>query len=515
MIWTKLAKTGRVLSLYRRTQTLYPELLPFSKLFTTKSPQDGSRDGSSSAKVKSDDALKCDHREIGKQQKLFMINPMAPGSIFMLPHGTRISNRLMEFVRAEYRKGGYEEVVTPLLFNKDLWVQSGHWENYKEDMFLVSGGDDVLNSKAAEGESDGCGHDHGETKEIHGLKPMNCPGHCLTFKNQSWSYRDLPIRMAEFSPLHRNEASGALTGLTRVRKFHQDDAHIFCTPSQILTEIAATLAFIDRVYKALKFPSYSLALSTRPEKSIGTEAQWAHAEKSLLEALQASGRPFDVKPGDGAFYGPKIDVMVRDAMGRSHQTATVQLDFQLPVRFDLQYTGEDGKAHVPVMVHRAALGSIERIMGVLIEHYVGQWPFWLSPRQAVVIPATNDARVLKYAQIVAKSLAVGGRGWDLQKVKQALDMSGSVQDALEFSEDGQRYYYVDARTHDADMTLGKRVRDAWVSKYTHLLIVGEREVASGTVSLRTVDSVGKAARTRTLTIPELVSFWEGLCRDYE
>ncbi|KAJ3217755.1 54S ribosomal protein L39, mitochondrial [Dinochytrium kinnereticum] len=458
-----------------------------------------------------EEAAKRDHRVIGKQQGLFMMSPLAPGSAFMLPHGTRIANRLLEFIRAEYRSNGYEEVVTPLMFNKEVWETSGHWENYKEDMFLVS----------QEG-GGGCSHGRGGEEEdtVYGLKPMNCPGHCVLFDTKSYSYRDLPVRIAEFSPLHRqvilipksylpllfshcnngknkqthrNEASGALTGLTRVRKFHQDDAHIFCTQDQVLSEIRGSLSFIDRVYKALGFPSYSLALSTRPEKYIGSTDQWHMAENSLRRALEETGRPISLKEGDGAFYGPKIDVMVSDALRRSHQTATIQLDFQLPVRFNLSYVGVDGSKHTPVMIHRAALGSVERMMAILMEHHGGRWPFWLSPRQAVVIPATSASHVVEYAEKVAKALSQG---------------RASLKD--EEVAPGGPFYYVDARTQDTDATLAKRVRDAWASRYNFVVVVGEREVKGGSLSVRTMVGDGTRDVSAEMRMDELLASWSRL-----
>ncbi|KAJ3408248.1 54S ribosomal protein L39, mitochondrial [Chytridiales sp. JEL 0842] len=404
-----------------------------------------------------------DHRNIGKQQSLFYTHPYSPGSPFMLPHGTRVASRLMEMVRNEYRAFGFEEVVTPLLFNKELWVKSGHWENYKEDI---------------------------------------------------------------------NEASGALTGLTRVRKFHQDDAHIFCTPTQILSEIKSTLVLIEKIYtKALHFPNYTFALSTRPTKFIGDIQQWDEAESALKSALEESGKKYYIKEGDGAFYGPKIDVTVQDALGRPHQTATVQLDFQLPQRFNLKYVQEDGSFGVPVMIHRAALGSVERMMGVLMEHYGGRWPFWMSPRQCVVLPATSSEKVVQYALAVAKALKVAGRGWDAEKAKASAGDGTSTAAAMEGAGvavvAGDRFYHVEARVHDADATLGKRVRDAWVSRYNFVVVVGERELEEGTVSVRFMESSSILSascssgvsekpkeKSMVMTVEELVKMWEQWERDF-
>ncbi|KAI8821386.1 uncharacterized protein EV422DRAFT_567127 [Fimicolochytrium jonesii] len=416
-----------------------------------------------------EEAAKRDHRLIGKQQGLFIMNPMSPGSPFMLPHGTRIMQRLMDFLRAEYRRYGYQEVITPLLFNKELWVTSGHWENYKEDMFVVNGG-------SHDGHGGCCGSDKADDaeSETHGLKPMNCPGHCLLYASSAKSYRDLPVRLAEFSPVHRNEASGALTGLTRVRKFHQDDAHIFCRPAQIGSEISATLSFIHRVYSIFQFPSYHLTLATRPtENFMGTKEQWDSAEAQLRTALSNTGREWTVKEGDGAFYGPKIDIMVKDALGRAHQTATIQLDFQLPQRFQLKYQAEDGGFETPVIVHRAILGSVERMMAVLIEHYAGKWPFWLSPRQAMVVPVGMD--FVDYARKVAAELS--GKGLPPPPASgQDIDANGKHPTAC---------WHVDV--DETDHLLSKRIREAQTAQYNFMLVVGAKERDLGKVTVRQRD----------------------------
>ncbi|KAI9022597.1 hypothetical protein DFJ74DRAFT_606416 [Hyaloraphidium curvatum] len=381
-----------------------------------------------------EEAAKRDHRVVGKRQGLFTTSSLSPGSPFILPHGARIVQKLLDFLRAEYRNFGYHEVITPLVFNKELWETSGHWENYKEDMFF----------------------------DVRGLKPMNCPGHCLIFSTETRSYRDLPVRIAEFSPLHRNEATGALSGLTRVRKFHQDDAHIFCAPDQIFEEISQNLALVDRVYGAFGFPSYDLALSTRPEKFMGSREEWDRAESALKAALEATGKPWTVNEADGAFYGPKIDIRVRDALGRAHQTATVQLDFQLPQRFGLKYVSEAGVEQTPVIIHRAILGSVERMLAILIEHTGGRWPFWLSPRQAIVIPVAESS--LDYARSIRNFLAVG------KPLPGKPDLGGGT-------------YFVDLDS--SDNTLQKKIREAQVAQYNFMLVVGPKEVERGTVSVRT------------------------------
>ncbi|KAK9712590.1 hypothetical protein K7432_007060 [Basidiobolus ranarum] len=407
-----------------------------------------------------EEAKKRDHRVIGKAQNLFTFHPWSPGSTFMLPHGTRIAHKLANYIRQEYNKFGYDEVMSPLIYKKELWETSGHWENYKEDMFVVQGGaDEATNS----GHSC-CGDADGE--DVFGLKPMNCPGHCLIFDSTTRSYRDLPIRLADFSPLHRNEASGALSGLTRVRKFHQDDAHIFCADSQIFSEISNTLSFVERVYSIFKFPHYDYTLSTRPSNYIGEVAEWDRAEEALKKALNDTGRPWTIKEGDGAFYGPKIDIMVRDALQRVHQTATIQLDFQLPRRFNLHYHGEDEKIHTPVIIHRAILGSIERMMAILIEHTSGKWPFWLSPRQAMLCPVGGPESV-EYAKAVKAKLA---------------------------DPTPDNHFYIDVNT--SKNTLNKMVREAQLSQYNFILVVGEKERNENTVTVRARD--GKILGVKTI-----------------
>ncbi|KAJ8103468.1 hypothetical protein POJ06DRAFT_1515 [Lipomyces tetrasporus] len=386
-----------------------------------------------------------DHRQIGAQQELYMISPLTPGSVFLLPHGTRIYNRLLTFMRAQLKVFGFEEVVSPIIYRRSLWETSGHWEKYKEDMFEVGGRNE-------------------ETKEEYGLKPMNCPGHCLIYGVAERSYRDLPIRYADFSPLHRNEASGALTGLTRVRRFHQDDGHIFCRPDQVQAEIKASLKLVDNVYKVFKIPSYRLLLSTRPEQYIGKVEEWDKAESDLRDALEESGQDWQINDGDGAFYGPKIDILIKDSNGKEHQAATIQLDFQLPQRFELAYRGEDDTLdHRPVMVHRAVFGSVERFMAVIIEQLQGRWPLWISPRQAVIVPIAD--RHVEYARKVQEELSgvPGGDKGDL------LDFNAST-------------FYVDV--DERSSTLGHRLREAIKKGYNYIGVVGDKEMSDGTVALR-------------------------------
>jgi threonyl-tRNA synthetase len=374
-----------------------------------------------------------DHRLVGNKQELFFFHQLSPGSCFWLPHGARVYNKLIEFIRNQYWSRGYQEVITPNIFNLQLWEISGHAQHYKENMFTF----DVENQE-------------------WGMKPMNCPAHCLLFAHRLRSYRELPLRVADFGVLHRNEVSGALTGLTRVRRFQQDDAHIFCRQDQIKSEVLGALDFMRFVYGVFGM-TYKLELSTRPAKALGEVELWNRAESQLAEALDEFAGPgqWKVNPGDGAFYGPKIDIKVFDALERVHQCATVQLDFQLPIRFGLEYKsntadgGEDSFQR-PVMVHRAMLGSVERMAAVLTEHFGGKWPFWLSPRQCVVIPV------------------------DLKFVEYAYDVQQLIHEAG---------FYVDV--DDSTRTLNKKVREAEVNQYNFILVVGQQEIDSKGVNVRT------------------------------
>uniref|UniRef100_A0A8C7ZVC5 threonine--tRNA ligase n=1 Tax=Oryzias sinensis TaxID=183150 RepID=A0A8C7ZVC5_9TELE len=332
-----------------------------------------------------------DHRKIGKDQELFFFHDLSPGSCFFLPRGAYIYNTLTEFIRDEYWRRGFQEVASPNVYNSKLWETSGHWQHYSENMFSFPVEEDVF-----------------------ALKPMNCPGHCLMFSHRPRSWRELPLRLADFGVLHRNELSGTLTGLTRVRRFQQDDAHIFCTMDQIESEMKGCLDFLRGVYNVFGF-SFQLHLSTRPEKYLGDVEVWNQAEKQLENSLNEFGEPWKLNPGDGAFYGPKIDIKIKDAIGRYHQCATIQLDFQLPIRFNLTFVGKDGddKAR-PVIIHRAILGSVERMIAILTENYAGKWPLWLSPCQVMLVPVNPSCE--EYAKKVSlqdlmayflKSLCVG------------------------------------------------------------------------------------------------------------
>uniref|UniRef100_A0A7N4Q084 threonine--tRNA ligase n=1 Tax=Sarcophilus harrisii TaxID=9305 RepID=A0A7N4Q084_SARHA len=353
---------------------------------------------------------------------------------------------VLKLLTEEYARRGFSEVRTPTLFSTKLWEQSGHWEHYSEDMF-------ILQPPEADGPTD-CQSDYStsQRRDRLALKPMNCPAHCLIFAHRPRSWRELPLRLADFGALHRTEASGNLGGLTRLRRFQQDDAHIFCAPDQLETEIRGCLDFLHSVYTVLGF-SFHLGLSTRPSSFLGEVHLWDQAEQILQKALNEFGKPWELNPGDGAFYGPKIDVHIQDALGRPHQCGTIQLDFQLPLRFDLQYMGQAGVLERPVLIHRAVLGSVERMLGVLAENYGGKWPLWLSPLQAMVIPVGAEQE--GYAQEVQEALLAAGLVGDLDK--------------------------------DPSVTLGRRVRRAQLSQYNFQLVVGPREQSQRTVNIRARD----------------------------
>merc|ERR1712226_977255 len=388
-------------------------------------------------KVFQEEAAKRDHRKLGREQDLFFFHELSPGSCFFQPKGAHIYNKLVEFIKEGYWKRGFQEVVSPNIYNSKLWKTSGHWDHYSDNMFKI----DI-------------------EKEMYGLKPMNCPGHALIFDHRIRSWRELPLRMADFGVLHRNELSGALTGLTRVRRFQQDDAHIFCRPDQVKEEMRGAFDFLKHVYSTFGF-TYNLRLSTRPEKYEGEIETWDHAEKMIEEALNESGLPWKLNPGDGAFYGPKIDITLKDALNRQHQCATIQLDYQLPRKFNLEYVDDKGEKKRPVMIHRAILGSVERMIAVLTENFGGKWPFWLSPRQVMVVPvgpAFNEYAV---------------------KVKDQLKSVGFMCDA----------------DLDNSNTMNKKVRNAQLAQYNFIFVVGEREKENNTVNIRTRDNKVHGERT--------------------
>jgi threonyl-tRNA synthetase len=372
-----------------------------------------------------------DHRKLGRELDLFSFHAEAPASPFFHPRGTIVYNGLIELMREKYREYGYEEVITPQIFDVELWKRSGHYDNYRDDMFFADAFDEVEERSSS-------------------VKPMNCPSHCLIYGSRAHSYRELPRRIADFGRLHRYERSGVVTGLTRVRTFSQDDAHIFCTPEQIGPEIEDLFEFIFEIYEIFGFSDVRVFLSTKPEKAIGDPKVWEHAEAVLARCLEdREGITYTVKEGEGAFYGPKIDFDVADALGRSWQLATIQLDFQMPDRFGLGYIDSEGSENQPVMIHRAILGSLERFYGVMLEHFAGDLPPWLAPEQVRVLPITDS--VLDYAEQVAETIRGHGLRVD-----------------------------VDRRSEK----LGWKIREGETMKIPYLLVVGQREADENTVSLR-------------------------------
>jgi len=367
-----------------------------------------------------------DHRKLGKELDLFSFHPWAPASPFFHPKGTVVYNALFEYLRAEYSRRGYQEVVTPQIFDADLFRLSGHYQNYHDNMYWT-----LIDERE------------------FGVKPMNCPGHFLLYKTRLWSYRDLPVRYADFGRLHRYELSGVTAGLTRVRTFSQDDAHIFTPFEKVEDEIFRFLDFVDAVYGAFGFTEVEVSLGLRPEKRIGADALWDRGDAAIAAALQKAGRAHVVTPGDGAFYGPKIDFRVKDALGRPWQLGTIQIDFEHAESFDLTYIGEDGQSHRTVVMHRAIVGSFERFIGILIEHTAGNFPFWISPVQAVVLPVSE--------RFNAAAAAAGA------KLKEA----------------GLRI-----EVDDKNEKLGARIRRAEMQKTPAMLVIGEKEAAAGTVAVR-------------------------------
>lgn len=372
-----------------------------------------------------EEAEKRNHRKLGKELELFMFSEEAPGMPFYLANGQIIRNELESFLRNLQTIYDYKEVRTPLMMNQRLWEQSGHWDHYKENMYFTQ-----------------------VDEQSFALKPMNCPGHMLIFKNDRHSYRDLPIRMAEFGQVHRHEFSGALNGLLRVRSFCQDDAHIFVTPQQIEDEIALALKIIDHVYQVFGF-QYEIELSTRPDDFMGDIKLWDQAEAALENVLHHLGYPFNVNKGDGAFYGPKIDIHIKDAIKRSHQCATVQLDFQMPEKFDLTYINEQNAKVRPVVIHRAVFGSIDRFLGILIEHFGGAFPTWLAPQQVKIIGVADSHQ--DYVQQVMRALQ---------------------QEQIRVSVDNRQE------------KLGKKIRDAQMKKIPHILVLGDKECSNESVTVR-------------------------------
>lgn len=373
-----------------------------------------------------EEAKKRDHRKLGKELGLFAFHPFSPGAPFFTPRGTIIYNELLKLMRDKYIQYGYQEVITPQVFDVDLYHQSGHYANYRENMYFTKVDDRDFS-----------------------LKPMNCPGHCLLYAVERKSYRELPWRIADFGRLHRHERSGVIHGLTRVRSFSQDDAHIFCRIDQLQEEIKSFMIFLEEVYQLLGLSQYKVFFSTRPASRMGSDEIWDRAEQSLQNALESLKIDFTLNPGDGAFYGPKLDIMFVDALGRPWQLGTLQCDFNMPEAFELKYAGEDNKDHRPVMLHRAILGSLERFIGVYLEHTAGRLPLWLSPVQVTILNVTDDQ--IEYCELLkAEGLALGLRmHWDDRKEK-----------------------------------LGFKIREAQMQKIPYMLIVGEKEKGQQTVSVR-------------------------------
>ena len=404
-----------------------------------------------------EEAKKRDHRKLGRELGLFMMNDAGPGFPFFLPNGMTLKNTLIDYWREVHKRYGYVEISTPVILNRELWERSGHWDHYKDNMYttVIDGQD-------------------------YAIKPMNCPGGMLVYESEPHSYRDLPLRVGELGLVHRHELSGALHGLFRVRCFTQDDAHIFMTPEQMKDEIKGVVRLFDEVYSTFGL-KYEIELSTMPEDHIGTVEQWEHNQDILKEAITEMGKTFVINEGDGAFYGPKLDFHLADSLGRTWQCGTIQLDSQLPERFELEYVGEDGAKHRPVMIHRVVLGSIERFIGVITEHFGGAFPTWLAPVQVKVMPITDRSR--DYAQSVADELA--GRG-------------------------------IRVETDFRNEKIGYKIREAQSRKIPYMLVIGDKEAESGTVSVRTRSGGDKGAvsldkfaaditeeiRSRALTLSE-------------
>lgn len=372
-----------------------------------------------------EEAKKRDHRKLGRELELYDFFDEGQGFPFFFPNGMKLRNTLLDFWHEEHDKAGYVEIKTPMILNKELWLRSGHWDHYKDNMYTTTIDD-----------------------QEHSIKPMNCPGGMLVYKSRPHSYRELPMRVAELGLVHRHELSGALHGLMRVRCFTQDDAHIFMMPSQIEKEILGVMKLIDKFYSIFGF-KYHIELSTRPEESLGTDEQWELATNGLKKALESSGKKYKINEGDGAFYGPKIDFHLEDCLGRTWQCGTIQLDFQMPERFDLTYVGEDGEKHRPVMIHRVVLGSIERFIGILTEHFAGAFPLWLAPEQVRILPISDRLQP------------------EAMKIQEELKEAG-----IRVS--------VDTRSEK----MGYKIREAQLKKVPYMLVIGDKEVETGTVSVR-------------------------------
>ncbi|MFC1500560.1 threonine--tRNA ligase [Candidatus Zixiibacteriota bacterium] len=373
-----------------------------------------------------EEAKKRDHRRIGKEMDLFSFQEEAPGMAFWHPRGMILFNGVIAYIRRKLDERGYHEIFTPLIMNADLWRRSGHWDHYRENMYYTQ-----------------------IDEADFAVKPMNCPGACLVYRSDLRSYRDLPYKIAEMGVVHRHELSGVLHGLTRVRSFIQDDAHLYCTPDQIREQVIDTVEMVREVYADFGFEDYHIELSTRPEKYVGTLEMWEKAEGDLEAALEHTGLDYVVNEGDGAFYGPKIDFHFRDCLGRSWQLGTIQVDYSMPERFELEYVGSDGDRHRPIMIHRAIFGSIERFIAILIEHYAGDFPLWIAPRQVVVIPVGESFR--SYAAEVARRLKDAG---------------------------------LRVEVDERDEKVGYKIREGETGRVPYMIVTGQKELESGTISVR-------------------------------
>lgn len=389
------------------------------------------------------------HMTIGKQQELFFFHEFSPGCCFFLPNGTKIYNKLLELIKKEYFKRGFQEVKTPMIFKKELWEISGHWQKYKENMFIFT--EHELDTPQ-------------ENSQIYSNKPMNCPATILIYLQKPRTHKDLPLRIADFGVLHRNELSNSLRNLTRNRSFSQDDAHIFIRKSQINSEIKNCINFLDYIYNIFGL-KYELNFSTRPDIFMGDLDLWNEAENQLKIILDNLGKPYQISEKDGAFYGPKIDIKLTDSLGRKHQCGTIQLDFIQPVNFKLDYTNEKGESDIPVIIHRAIFGSFERFLAILIEHYKGKWPFWLNPKQICIITISNY--LMDYANNILNRLR-------------------------------EEYYFVDIDL--SDNMLNKKIRNAQIDGYNYILIIGQKELETNTINLRYRDSDNK----KIITIDQLI-----------
>ncbi len=399
-----------------------------------------------------EEAKKRDHRKLGKDLDLFLFTQDAPAMPFFLPKGAFVYRELADLMRRILNHFDYQEVITPQMMDVELWKTSGHYQNYSENMYFS----EVDNREYA-------------------LKPMNCPAHMIIFKTRVVSYRELPMRIADFGRIHRYEKSGTLAGLTRVRTFCQDDAHIFLRPDQVKDEIFQILEIIDIAYKHLGFEEVSLNFATRPEKKVGDDATWDKAEAALKEALDQSGQNYEIEEGDGAFYGPKIDIKVKDAIGRQHQLATIQLDFQLPERFDLNFTNADGKEERPMVIHRAVLGSLERFFGLFLEHVAGAFPFWIAPEQAVLVPVKNEYHAGYCKDIATQLKRLGMR----------------------------------VRVDDRNESMGRKTREAQTSKIPFMLVAGDREVEHNSLSVRKYGE----KQSETMSVHQVIELFQTLQKE--